>query len=289
MTITINLIDESCDETINNDGKPVINFHEVWRMRDTNSGLVNINQARLNFQSNAGIQPGYVYSNFPYAYCKTVTPRKGKAKPPNQYWEVAVDYTTDCPLIDDPDPSHRRWVRSSSISSQQRYIFRDKNNQLIVDAAGSPFDGGIPVDVELTTLTWKHNTDWSVYDLGTQGKLSGCINSDTWAGCSPFTLKLAYTYEEQWEGKYHFASETFAITYDPLGWKPKPANAGLFYLKSGVRTRIKDAAGKDAQEPEPLTTAGAVVPVGSRPGSCTFITVDYYPTLAFDSLGLPLT
>lgn len=289
MTITVHLQDESHTKTINNDGKPVLEYQEVYLMEDNTNSTVNIHQAGVNFTSTTGIECGSNYANYNAALARPMSLKKHQTRPPCQKWNVTVNYTTDCPVIDDPDPSHRRWLRSSSISAQQRYVFRDKNNKLIVDAAGSPFDGGIPVDVELTTITWKHNVDWASYDIGTQGKLSGSLNSDTFAGCDPYTLKLAYSFNEEHEGQYHYAAETYSITYDPLGWKPKPANAGLFYLNSGVRTRIKDAAGKDVGEPEPLTLAGAVVPVASRPSLCTFVTVEYHNTLSFSSIGLPLT
>jgi hypothetical protein len=153
----------------------------------------------------------------------------------------------------------------------------------------------VPVNVKLITYKWQHNTDWSQYDLGRIGNISGTINSDTFLGKEPHTLMLTYAATEEFEGEYHFASEEFTIIYDPQGWRPKPANAGLYELYSSSiysnatkRRRIK-VDGKDAVEPEPLTRAGAVVPYAQRPDACNFITVDYYREIAFSDLGLPTT
>jgi hypothetical protein len=77
------------------------------------------------------------------------------------------------------------------------------------------------------------------------------------------------------------------MTYDPLGWQPSPLNAGMYKLLNGARIRITEN-GAPSSEPTPLDSAGAVVPVANRPDSCIFVDVDYYDTMDFSLLGLPL-
>jgi hypothetical protein len=292
MTVTAHLESEGHSATISNDGKPVLSYTENWLLQDTTSSSVNIHQARLNFTSATGITPGAQYGNYTYSLCRTVTPTKRPTRQPYQAWDVAVEYTTDCPLIDDPNPANRRWIREVTDSEQQRFIFRDRNNKLIVDAAGSPFDGGIPVNVRLKTWTWEHNVDASNYQLG-KDDISGTINSDYFMGREPGTMYLTYRAKENWEGQYHFFTEFYTIIYDPLGWKPKPANAGLFYLnqKNGKTTRTRiQVNGKDVVEPEPLSKDGyTVIPYDRRPQDCNFITVEYYESIPFNALNLPTT
>jgi len=295
MAISVEMLEESTSEYIASDGKPVIEITETYLMQDSTSSRVYINAARLSFHTATGIVPGAAHASTPIMRYRKVDPKRMPTRQPYQQWTVTCTATTDCPLIDDPNPANRRWKRSVTDSDQQRFIFRDRNDKLIVDAAGSPFDGGVPVNVKLITYKWQHNTDWSQYDLGRIGNISGTINSDTFLGKEPHTLMLTYAATEEFEGEYHFASEEFTIIYDPQGWRPKPANAGLYELYSSSiysnatkRRRIK-VDGKDAVEPEPLTRAGAVIPYTQRPDACNFITVDYYREIAFSDLGLPTT
>jgi hypothetical protein len=288
MTITVEMLEESTSEFIGSDGKPVIEISETYLMKDSSSSRVYVNAARLNFHAATGIVPGAAHASTPVMRYRKVDPKRLETRQPYQRWSVTCTATTDCPLIDDPNPANRRWKRSVTDSDQQRFIFRDRDDKLIVDKAGTPFDGGIPVNVKLITYKWQHNTDWSVYNLGTIGSISGTINSDSFLGKDPYTLMLTYAATEEWEGQYHYASEEFTIIYDPMGWRPKPANAGLYEIKDSKRQRIK-IEGKEAIEPEPLTTAGAVIPYGQRPDACNFITVNYYNEIAFGDLGLPTT
>jgi hypothetical protein len=287
MAYTAAIREQTHTANIDSDGRPVLTYREGWLLKDDSSSWVGVQQARLNFTTATGITPGSVYSDYAFATCRSITPTRLQTRAPWQRWRIDVEFSTATSEKDEEDPSLRRWIRGVTTSTQTRHIFRDINDKLIVDAAGSPFDGGVPVDVVLTTYTWKHNVDWSVYDTDSVGLLSGCINSDSFLGKDPYTLKLTYAAEEQWEGKYHFAAETYTAIYDPYGWKPKPANAGLFYLDAGERIRIKDDKGRDVVEPEPLTLAGAVVPVANRPADCTFIEVDYYREIEFAALNLP--
>jgi hypothetical protein len=160
---------------------------------------------------------------------------------------------------------------------------------MILDAAGSPFDGGVPVTEWLGNISWKRDEVHTSTSMSQAVALSGKINSDVFMGCAIGTLILKVTGEEKWEGTYHFWTFTYEMTYDKAGHDPRPLNAGLWKKVSGNRVRITEYDGTDSAQPQPLTTGGDVIPVASRPGSCNFITVEHHNTLAFATLGLPTT
>ena len=292
MTRICRIREQESVASLSTDGVPVITFKEEWIMRDNVNSWVGVQQARLNFAIETGIAPGQPYGDYIFATCRKVNSKRIRTKPPWQAWILQCEWSTESPKMDDANPANRRWIREVSDSDQQRFIIRDRFNNLIVDTAGTPIDGGAPVNVKLTTYNWEHNVDWSVYNLSTIKRLSGAINSDSFLGCDPYTLMMSYRAKENWEGTYHFATEYYTAIYDPLGWKPKLANAGLYQIQPATissprkRARIK-IDGKDAIEPEPLDLSGAVIPYTSRPNACIFITVDYYNPIPFGSLGLP--
>lgn len=293
MGFSAEITEDEVDATVNpTDGTPVITAREVWLFKDDTNAKVRSQQARINFQNFTGIIPGSKYSEYQFATTRSVRAKKRSTRPPKQAWDVFVEYSTETQLVDDPVPANRRWKRSVSDTDQERHIIRDRNNKLIVDAAGTPFEGGVGVNVKLQSFVWRRIVDWANYDLNTKD-LSGKINSDTFLGKPPGTLMLAYVGDEDWEGIYHIVHETFTIIFDPLGWKPKPVNAGLYELTSSrtgtgtIRQRIKDANNKDVTQPEPLTKDGKKVPDNLRPQECNFIEVDYYNPIPFGNLGLP--
>ena len=291
MSFIAGILEQSHDASVTTDGIPVLTYAEQWRLKDNSGTWVGSHQARLNFTTATGIAPGAPYADYQFATCRRIRVKRQRTRVPFQAWTIDVEWSTETQKMDDPNPANRRWIREVSDSDQQRFIIRDRNNKLIVDTAGTPFDGGVPINVKLTTYNWEHNVDWSNYNLNSIGEYSGKINSDTFLGKPPGTLMLAYRAKENWEGIYHFATEFYTIIYDPQGWKPKPANAGLYYIDDTVnpkkRTRIK-VDGKDAIEPEPLDKNGAMIDYTRRPQDCIFVEVDYYNPIPFSSLNLPV-
>lgn len=294
MAFTYGLLQDKLSSTLSKDGKPVKVYSRQYLLKSDSVSNQGVEAAEVGFILLSGIARGEPFVDNPGAFCVSIQTTRRKSRPPKQAWDVDCEWTTDAPQIDDEDPSKRRWKRKVGTSEQQRYVFRDKNKKLIVDSAGSPFDGGVPVNVRLFTGVWEHNVLAANYDINRPATLSGKLNSDTFLGCEPGTLLLDVTAEEQEEGKWRFWRETLTLTYDLLGWQPKPANAGLYHINrtkpnSPKRERIKDANNKDAVEPEPLYADGTVVPFHKRPGDCGFIDVPYYPTMAFSELNIPTT
>ena len=173
-------------------------------------------------------------------------------------------------------------------------MVQDRNGEMILNAAGQPFDGGVPVAVRMGVATATRNITAAGYNKNTVLATSGKLNSVAYLGAAIGTLQVDITAEEKYEGSYHFWAETYTFAYDPEGWQPKPMNAGFFYRDAyDVLTRIRnedlgDTADPTApvQEPEPLTTLGGLLPIADRPSLCNFITVDAYDSTAFAAFGL---
>lgn len=235
-----------------------------------------------------GFSAGDVHPADPYALVRKISPVRKMTLVP-QAWDITVEWSTE--VTEEQlaaTPWDRRVIRSESTSDQERFITKDRNGKMIQDTAGSPFDGGIPVNVKLGSMVFTRNEIHdSQYYVGKANTLSGYINSTAFAGAAAGTLMLNVQATETFEGDFHYWVVTYTMTHDPLGWQPNPLNAGMYKLVNGARIRITEN-GAPSSEPTPLDAAGAVVPVANRPDSCIFVDVDYYDTMDFSLLGLPL-
>lgn len=299
MAWQIGLLEFGAKAVVNSDGRCVRTY--------TRKYLVRTDSATLEWEgavaAAVGIDRGAPLSEDPNAICRSVDIGLGPTmtRPPHMAYVASYEFSTDATLPDsnDDDPTTRRTIWSISPQIQSRYVIRDRLGKLIVNTAGSPFDGGIPVDVRLGSVTAKRNKLAAGYDVGSVLANSGKLNSVAFLGGDPGTVQVDISAEEKYEGAYHFWAETFTFSYDPLGWQPKPVNVGFYRLRalgSDVQVRITnvdldpdsdDPEGK-VPEPEPLDEFGLIVPVASRPDSCIFVEVDYFDTMDFDDFGLTL-
>lgn len=286
MAFTFEKIEEDMDVSVNNDGKLIKQYTDIWLAKDSTA------LTRDQVAANIGVQPGAPHPDWPFATCRSIKIKRNKTRPPHCAWNATYIYSTDATVPNDDsdtDPELRRVNRSTGTSQQQRFIIKDKNGVLITDAAGSPFDGGVPVTDYMGTMVFERDETHTSGSMSQAALYSGKLNSDTFMGCAPETLMLDVVGKEKWEGNYHFWTFTYTMTYDKDGWQPAPANAGLWEKVSGSRVRILEDDGTPTDEPQPLDALGAVIPVDSRPAACNFIEVDHYPTFMFSSLGLPTT
>jgi hypothetical protein len=247
--------------------------------------------------SDVGIFPGAPHPNDVNATVQSVeiSHGVGPTKCPHFARHVAIEWATNAPVPNtvSTDPTTIRTTWSLSATIQQRYIVKDRLGVMILNAAGQPFDGGIPVAVRLGTAVAKKNFTAVGYDKSLVLAKSGQLNSVTYLGAAIGTLQVDLTANEKYEGGYHFWEQVATFAYDPLGWQPKPVNAGFFQidgydqLKRIINSDLGDPNDPTApvQEPEPLMPDGSLVPVYARPGSCNFVTVNAYDSFAFASLG----
>lgn len=293
MPFETNLIVDEAGVTLNSDGRLVKTFHRRHRSKSTEE--INIDAVHAAI----GVLPGAPHPTWPYATCRSIKSTREMTREPHCAWITDYEYSTEAAAPSDEstsstDPTARNVKRRTGTMQQQRFIIRDRLGVMITDAAGSPFDGGVPVTDYLGTLVFERDEVHSSTSMSQAVVLSGKINSDTYMGCSPGTLMMEVNGDEKREGSYHFWSFTYSMVYDKDGWQPRPANAGLYERHAGGVRRIT-FDGKPAQEPQPLFPStssgrpGEMIPNTLRPAACNFIEVDHYNTLAFSSLGLPTT
>ncbi len=239
-----------------------------------------------------GILPGAAHWEWMWATCNDISCERIMSREPCCWWHVDYDHSTDATVPSDSGdtaPELRRVLRSTGNVEQQIFIIKDEDGNLITDAAGTPFDGGVPVTDFLGSIDWERDETHTSSSMSQANLLTGYTNNDTFMGCAPGTLLLKVTGKEKYEGAYHFWTFSYNMTYDRNGHQPKPANAGLWEIVTGSRVRILEGDGTPTEQPQPLTTGGVQIPYAYRPALCNYVTVKHHPRMAFSSLGLPTT
>ena len=279
---------ERSSRSINSDLLIVTKYQQTWRV--SSDVLVSFQAVRDALDADLGIYPGAQYPDDDWATCGMIDVDRLFHGEGVYTWDCEIEYSTDTP----PgvyDPVLAPVKRKVFTNETSRSIFRDKNGDLITDAAGMPFDGGIPVQHHMPTITWQRNELGATFNTANFLALSGTVNSGSFAGCDPGTLLLVATAEEVFAGKFHYWNCQYTITWNDQGWKPQVVNAGLWELDTtGGSPKLKRIIinGEPAQDPQPLTTGGVMVPFADRPADCNWITVEYRGEMDFEDLNLPL-
>ena len=307
MTVWINPIAEESDSEVQSTGSVVNTYSRVYQYRT--DALTRPTESDII--ADIGIVPGSPYSNDPNATAKKVHigPGPEMTRPPHLCYHVKIDWATNAPLPADTgtDPTMRRTLWQIRPSIQSTFIIKDRLGKLIVNAAGQPFDGGVPVDVRLGTAIATRVKADAGYDKAAVLANCGKVNKYTYLGGAPGTVQVDIESVEKWEGSYHFWEETFTFNYNPKGHQPQPANAGFFQKSSvagiiipitvGDLCDIPSSDGTKVQEPEPLYddaaeaadpthASGTVIPYSERPDACSFVEVDFFEEYDFANFGL---
>jgi hypothetical protein len=273
-------VSEKATFTTNNQGKIIRNYNHKRLI--TTDQLMN----SVDLFNAAGYVLGQTFSNDQWAvltsWSPSITVEDGKYK-----WDLDLEYSTEgTPSYQNSiDPTKQRIVRTWQTQEQTLYIVRDRNFNLIVNSANQPYDGGIPVSIELPTLTYEFNQ--FNFSGSTATSYSNSLNSDHFSGAAPETLRLKISAKETFEGQYQFWATRYEMAYFPLGWQPQPVNAGLYQLISGKLTRCKDRDQQDATSPMPLDENGLQIPIADLPDAAYVNKIEFFNTGPFGSLGMP--
>lgn len=293
MAAVVGLVEFSGRSEVQSDGRCVSTYMRKYLVRtDSPVFLEEDDVAQL-----VGIDRGSPLAHNTNAICRSVEigPGPVPTRAPFLAYYATYEFATNAPLPNenDDDPTTTRTMWSVSPQIQSRYVIKDRNGELIVNTAGQPFDGGIPVDVRLGSVTATRRVDAAGYDFSNVMRNSGKLNSTTFLGGAPGTVQVDISATEKYEGAFHYWEETYTFSYDPQGWQPKPANVGFFQKVGGQLSRIINSDVGDendpdspVQEPEPLDAAGALVPVANRPDDCIFVEVDYFDEMDFATFNL---
>lgn len=292
MAVWINLLDVGAHTYVEPNGRIINAYTRTYQYRTDVPYIPTADQILIDL----GIFIGSLHPDDIFASCEDIDISLGpvKTKVPFTRRIITVAWSTKAPFPNavstDPTMLRTEWEVESIV--QTRYIVRDRNGKLIVNTAGSGYDGGVPVDVRLGVAIARRNKGGVGYDKSTVLQLSGKWNSATFLGGAPETVQTDVKAKEFYEGAYHFWAETYTFTYDPLGWQPRITNGGFYQLVNGQPKKIKnsdlnpDENNDPVQEPEPLDANGALIPYAARPDACTFIKVDAYGSYDPNTLNL---
>jgi len=299
MTWYVGLVDFSGESEVQQDGRCVSRYTRKYLVRTDAATF----QTESQVATAVGINRGSALAADPNAICHkaTVGPGPAMTRAPYLAYFATYEWATNATLPDtvNDDPTTRRTLTSISPTIQSTYItdYMDGTTRtVILDSAGQPFDGGIPVDVRMGTVTKTRNKDAAGYNQNNVLANCGKLNSVTYLGGLPGTVQVDISSSETYEGAFHFWKETFTFNYKRSGWQPKPLQAGFYHLVGGEPERILNSDIKpggdsnECPEPQPLDDNGVIVsptPANTRPTRCKFKTdIVYFESMDFSTFSL---
>jgi len=156
-------------------------------------------------------------------------------------WGVQCKYTNDLPdadiADDDATSSQQPGTPASSSSGSQeswsfeehsRYVGQDRDDKPILNTAGDRYEDPVEIVDCFPTLTISKNK--ASFDVSDAYLYNNAVNSDTFRGAEPGTLRVKITATQQFANDEHFWATTYTFRYNPNGWQPTILEAGLYQL-----------------------------------------------------------
>ncbi len=221
MSFSVGLVSDGPHQsTVEQSGRIVSRYQRVYQYKTTAAAR----PTEASILTDVAITPGSPYPNDAHASCVSVEvgPGPERTRPPKLCYHVKVEWAT----------TRTQWTLGSTI--QSTYIVEDRHGKMIVNAAGQPFDGGIPVDQRFGKATATRCVDAAGYDQNAIVAMSGKLNLYTFLGGAPGTVQVDVEASEKYEGDYHFWEERYTFQHKPTGWQPRPMNAGFFQRTDDV-------------------------------------------------------
>lgn len=188
------------------------------------------------------------------------------------------------------------WERSGGTTSVP--AFRDKDGNIIVNAAKDPIEG---LEKEREESSWtltKYYEDEATLASDITA-YAGKVNTSTWAGGAAKTWKCYFKGAKAQSvskldgdddaGLLEFIESRWEFRYEPDTWKLMPWDVGFMELVSGERKVITGNDGKPVKQPVALNTNGTKKSPGTAPSVVNAgAGVDVYSTADWSTaLGTP--
>ena len=208
-------------------------------------------------------------------------------------WAISCKYTNDLPddTIDDEDPLAIRAKSSWSFEDISRFVGQDRDGNPILNAAGDRYEEPIEVVDSFPTLTVTKNR--SSFSAATAFAYNNSVNSDTYRGAEPGTLRVRITANEEWKNDSPYWPTNYVFRYNPHGWQPTILEAGLYQkvLSSRVPCFIKGEThdSEPVEHPVPLDIDGLQIDpttLTNTPSPVIYTTWNVIPELPYLSLGV---
>lgn len=110
---------------------------------------------------------------------------------------------------------------------------KDINGDAILNAAGDRYEE--PVTFSDSRPVLKHSRNEQFFDQLQAYRYNRSINSDTFYGAAPGTMRVKITAQQMWRDDIEYWRVTYLFRYNPDGWQPEVLEQGL-YQKSDIGT-----------------------------------------------------
>ena len=233
-------------------------FEERWTVYGYTAGPTSVPWADL-LADNPGLALGAAHSTITGAVVTSFTPEA--MSPRDNLWRVTVTYTW--PEVDSTVAPHLR-PAVITCHSETVYVptFRWKNGDPIINTAGSLITG-----VEQPVNHWIFHVEKNVLAVPTWTlNYADAVNSDavTVRGINIAAhylmlqnLDIGPDSSEPVGGvTYNYIPVAFDLIYNPLDWKTRIFNMGLYQISDGKRVPCIDANGEHSSEPMFLKANG---------------------------------
>jgi hypothetical protein len=157
----------------------------------------------------------------------------------------------------------------------------DINGNPVANSAGQPFDP--PITRQMSKGILRITRNEADYDPKLADLYSDCINSDTFMGRDPYTVKVSGipgVIKTNPQGGY-YAAVTYTFEFDKKKWKKFPLDIGLQELDGSTPPKLRkllDDQGQPISDPAKLDGSGHQLPSNGTP---VFLEFDVYDEVNF--------
>lgn len=233
--------------------------------------------------------------------------RKATTRTPDEslkLWSVTIVHSNNpasSSTKDPEDPPENPWDEPPTVDcyvvKQKKAILKDLTGRIIASSAGEPYDPVQERDDTKYMLRSVRNQQ-TVPDLVTFATYRDAINTDVFAGCPAFTVKVETPgiFTRRWHKGVKYYTVTWEFSIDEQTFKLKLLDYGMYKVFGGTPLPgglgvtggelkvMKDLAGQPLSAPRLLDGAGGVLPIGDDPVELR--PFEIYPLKAFGALGL---
>lgn len=209
-----------------------------------------------------------LYAPYPSDSFALVQDRKANQRSDLFFWDVEVSYNSVFdvdPASQDENPLSRPAIWSFSFEKAEKAVRYDLDDEPIDNSATVPIDPPLMLEHSIPIISISVNK--ATFSYATVSVLQDCVNSDTWNGFAPNTVKIrGIEVNVVWENNVlYFAYKwTLAVKYD--AWRPvKILDMGYHEYNAGEPKLIRDAYGNPLPQPSLLDGNGEKLPDGDDP------------------------
>jgi len=213
-------------------------------------------------------------------------------------WHLTYTFdnaTKDYYSSDDGDPTAAEIALDWGVETTTRAVTKDRDDAPILNAAGDPFE---PLEVEDNQMVLTIERPEASFDVTVAGAYNNAINSDTFYGAEPKTLRVRITAKRAFRNQISYFNVRYEFKYRPQGWQPKLLQQGLRQLiddpdNPGEKLKVPCFVAADGgvytsdpvTSPVPLDADGLQVPVADLPAAAVYTEVNVFDELDFNALG----